>query len=897
MEKGTTLTMLQGMQFTGNWRDYQQRVLDEFQTHLEDHRINVVAAPGSGKTVLGLELIRRIGRPAFVLAPSLTIRNQWAERLVPLFMSTIPEGFVSRSLEGPAQLTGATYQSLHAIWAEDAQPRFAALLEWARAHGPLTLVLDEAHHLRREWWRALDALTEGLEDVRIVALTATPPYDAPLAEWRRFEEACGPIDIEIGIPELVRNGDLCPHQDHVVFSRPSSDLLALLDQRRAAIAELVADVRADEALANAIAGHPWLRLPLNYLQPILDNPTILSAMLVHLAALGRELPEEPLRLLGVDAASTPPQTERWFEVLLNALLYDLGETSPLEREAGKALADRLHRLGLIEGERVRLGETKRIVRMMAGDRVKIASIGYTAEVEAAREGADLRMVVLADHVRGSDLPKREVAEFVPTKIGVAPIFEALRRMDLPGQALGVLTGTLVILPDAACEALVELGQKRGMPPRELRSRKLPHCDGHRSIEAGGAGRKALVSLVTELFQRGEITILVGTQALLGEGWDAPAINSLILASNSASYMLSNQMRGRAIRKDPQRPSKVSNIWHLATVTGPEAVRGVEGLATSFDWGGVPEGQAMSADIKLLARRFEAFAGISNDGSRRIGTGLSRLDIARHDSLNAANSATLARAADRQAIADDWAASLGDAPARAHVREVAAPRHTPRRMVWRSTVEALGIGGVASGAAAGSYALLGSLGAQPLTVLLAGAATTATLASLPRMARALRLAWRNGSLENSLTQVGQMVLYGLREAGFLSRSEFDLAEVRTEAAMDGSRSVFFEGLSRSVDIMAMDALVELLGPLQNPRYILVRRGGIAGNGKDFHAIPALFSKNKEAAETFAREWTRQIGPCEALWTRSERGRRFLLHARRISLAAGMQRAVERRSDWR
>ena len=141
MEKGTTLTMLQGMQFTGNWRDYQQRVLDEFQTHLEDHRINVVAAPGSGKTVLGLELIRRIGRPAFVLAPSLTIRNQWAERLVPLFMSTIPEGFVSRSLEGPALLTGATYQSLHAIWAEDAQPRFAALLECARAHGPLTLVL------------------------------------------------------------------------------------------------------------------------------------------------------------------------------------------------------------------------------------------------------------------------------------------------------------------------------------------------------------------------------------------------------------------------------------------------------------------------------------------------------------------------------------------------------------------------------------------------------------------------------------------------------------------------------------------------------------------------------------------------------------------------------------
>ncbi|MEX0341257.1 MAG: DEAD/DEAH box helicase, partial [Erythrobacter sp.] len=482
--------MLEAMHFTGTWRDYQQRVLDEFEQHLDDHRINIVAAPGSGKTVLGLELVRRIARPAIVLAPSLTIRNQWAERLVPLFMAEAPKaGIVSHSLETPAQLTCVTYQSLHAIWAEAELARFSALLDWAQAHGPITLVLDEAHHLRREWWRALDALIAELEDVRIVALTATPPYDAPLAEWRRFEEACGPIDIEIGIPELVRNGDLCPHQDHVVFSRPSPDLLGLLDQRRAAIAELVTDLRANEALADAIEDHPWLCQPLDHLEPILDDPTILSAMLVHLSALGRELPSEPLRLLGVDAASAPQQSERWFEALLNALLHDLGEGSPLEADARKALADRLHRNGLIEGERVRLGETRRIVRMMAGDRAKIASIGQIAEAEAAQLGAELRMVILADHVRASDLPRRETDEFTPAKIGVAPIFEALRRKALPSQSLGVLTGTLVILPIAACSMLQALGEARGIAPTELRSTALPHCESHRAISAnGGAGK-------------------------------------------------------------------------------------------------------------------------------------------------------------------------------------------------------------------------------------------------------------------------------------------------------------------------------------------------------------------------------------------------------------------------
>ncbi|QKG69969.1 DEAD/DEAH box helicase family protein [Erythrobacter mangrovi] len=890
--------MLEAMHFSGTWRDYQQRVLDEFDHHLADDRINIVAAPGSGKTVLGLELVRRLGRPAIVLAPSLTIRDQWAARLVPLFMANRPdESFVSFSLEAPATITCATYQALHAIHADSGKDRIEILLAWARANAPVTLVLDEAHHLRQEWWRALDMLIEELGDAKVVSLTATPPYDAPLAEWRRFESACGPIDLEIGIPELVRNGDLCPHQDHVVLSRPSDDLLALLDARREAVSDIVQMIRADATLADGIENHPWLLRPLDHLEPILDNPTILSSMLVHLHAIGRELPKDALRLLGVDVKSVPMQTARWFEALLNALLYDLGETSPLDVGARRVLINRLHRSGLIEGDRVKLGETKRIVRMMAGDRVKLTSIAVIAEAEARQCRNELRMLVLADHVRGADLPNRPSAKFEPAKIGVATIFETLRRKDLPGQSIGVLTGTLVILPVRASDALTNLGADRGIPRDELNTRALPHCITHRIVTASGNGKRALVGLVTELFQRGDITVLVGTQALLGEGWDAPAINSLVLASNSASYMLSNQMRGRAIRIDPHRPGKVSNIWHLATLTDPSAIGSMGRLVENLEWGGIADGAAVTADIKLLERRFDAYAGISNDGTMRIGTGLARLALADHETLQAANAATFARAADRAGIARDWATSLGDAPSRAHVREVAAPRHTPRRLVWRNTINSVVTSGLASGAMAGSYGLLNSLGTKPFLVLLTGVATTATIATLPRLARALYLALRNGSLENSLRQVGEMVLVGLRNAGFLDHQEYSDAQVLVAAGLDGSRTLCFDGLSRNADILAMDAVVELLGPIQNPRYLLVRKGGLIRDGKDYHAIPAVFSKNKAAAESFAREWSARVGPCKALATRSEEGRQALLLARRASLAAGMQRAVERRSDWR
>lgn len=77
--------------------------------------------------------------------------------------------------------------------------------------------------------------------------------------------------------------------------------------------------------------------------------------------------------------------------------------------------------------------------------------------------------------------------------------------------------------------------------------------------------KDKVKIVSSLFEDGLFNILIGTKSLLGEGWDSPCINSLILASFVGSFMLSNQMRGRAIRINKKDPDKVSNIWHLVTI--------------------------------------------------------------------------------------------------------------------------------------------------------------------------------------------------------------------------------------------------------------------------------------------------------------------------------------------
>ena len=77
---------MRGAKFRGVWRDYQASVLETIDHCLADGRVHIVAAPGSGKTVLGLELALRLGRPAIILSPTVTIRSQWIDRLRELFI-------------------------------------------------------------------------------------------------------------------------------------------------------------------------------------------------------------------------------------------------------------------------------------------------------------------------------------------------------------------------------------------------------------------------------------------------------------------------------------------------------------------------------------------------------------------------------------------------------------------------------------------------------------------------------------------------------------------------------------------------------------------------------------------------------------------------------------------
>ena len=65
------------LRFTGNWRPYQAAVLSKFEDYLDDSKLHLIAAPGSGKTVLGIELFSRLAKPTVVVVPRISIQRQW----------------------------------------------------------------------------------------------------------------------------------------------------------------------------------------------------------------------------------------------------------------------------------------------------------------------------------------------------------------------------------------------------------------------------------------------------------------------------------------------------------------------------------------------------------------------------------------------------------------------------------------------------------------------------------------------------------------------------------------------------------------------------------------------------------------------------------------------------
>jgi len=122
----------------------------------------IVAPPGSGKTIMGLELIARRSQPTLILTHRRQIANQWIERIQTFF--NIPKAHIGR-IDGVKKVIGekitvAMLQSLS---------RQEDLKDWKDKFG--TVIVDECHHIPAKTFREIVA---NINAKYWYGLTATP---------------------------------------------------------------------------------------------------------------------------------------------------------------------------------------------------------------------------------------------------------------------------------------------------------------------------------------------------------------------------------------------------------------------------------------------------------------------------------------------------------------------------------------------------------------------------------------------------------------------------------------------------------------------------------------------------------------------------------------------------
>lgn len=894
--------MLNQLSFKGQWRQYQRRVLDKVDSFMDDGKIHLVAAPGSGKTTLGIEFIQRLGNPTLILVPTVTIRQQWVDRIKQAFLSddNLVEQLISQDLKRPKMITVATYQALHSAMNqvvgdsliedtddESQQEHFDFQgFDIRKTFGDQdlgTLCLDECHHLRNEWWKSLESFHKAFPNIKMISLTATPPYEGEPALWERYISMCGEIDEEITVPELVKEGTLCPHQDYVYFAFPTKEERAQLDQFDKQKLNFLTKLSRDINFSNTIQSSPALSGQIGY-DDLLANPKYLSATLIFLRSKELPFPQRFQELLS--AKTLPTFTLEWFETLLNGVIFQVPNWYGFTEEAFNQLKSDLKANGLIERNQVKLIRNKKQDVLLNQSLGKLNAVRDIFKAEYQSLGNNLRQLVLTDFIR-KDFQIHlgdNSAQF--TQLGVLSYFESIRREIIEQSwtvPVAVLTGSLVIIPTSAKEHLERL-----IPNSRLSYDVIGQLSQEDYLKVSVSGsHHDLVTTLTQLFQEGHIQVIIGTKSLLGEGWDAPCVNSLILASFVGSFMLSNQMRGRAIRVWSDNPNKTSNIWHLVSINlSPRRWFDFQDEEEKYDETLELQLYALSPDLDLLDRRMTQFLGLHYQ-EPTIESGIDRLDLNQitfsRKGLEKLNQNAITLSQKRQELKDRWQQALPLYEEMEVVNQVEVDKQFLPLVYLNDWMKAFLISQALAATFfiidLGRYLIVGKPFDQSLPIFL--------LALL-----VLAIFWGRYFIYKSpykrLEIFGKAIHQALLDSGQIETKE-SAPRVVKDSKQAIYNAIYLKGASMREKEIFAQTMTEFFAPIENQRYILKACHKV-NDQTEFFSVPSMFEKRKADAESFLRHIQKNLGKYDLIYTRSVQGRPILLEARIKALGNKQERTV-------
>ena len=162
---------------------------------------------------------------------------------------------------------------------------------------------------------------------------------------------------------------------------------------------------------------------------------------------------------------------------------------------------------------------------------------------------------------------------------------------------------------------------------------------------------------------------------------------------------------------------------------------------------------------------------------------------------------------------------------------------------------------------------------------------------------LRLYIKYRDISKDIQQIGKALLNGLIKARLINASS-DLKVISTR---NKSGSVFchLEGASTFEKSTFINALIEVISPINNPRYVIIRKSKfmLFVKQRDYHSVPEFLGKNKKLAIYFKNQWEILVGGCDLIFTRTIEGRKIILQSRVKSLASQFEEKIEHVNKWR
>jgi superfamily II DNA or RNA helicase len=925
--------MLEELAFTGTWRRYQRLAIDAFERDRAagSRRTHIVAPPGSGKTLVGVELLRRVGRRSLVLAPNSAIQMQWP-RTVRQFTS---DARVAGTEPG-FPITCLSYQSLAQLDDPEVALGRVAALRWATDRAAATgaelgevereverfggeaydrrqrelrritaavkkeiargehagvelaqllsasakervrrlvaaevgaIVLDECHHLASLWGYVVRAVVGELGADAHVIGLTATPPGELTTDEAELYAEL------LGPVDFVVPTPAVVRDGHLAPFQELAWLTEPLDTEKQWLSEH--DTRFRELIT---ALHDDAESDLSFPRWVIARMEVATPP--PLARAGaRFLGSAGLAVARGEADRAQPDLDDWLVLLEDYALECLAvDESRVAAERYKAISAALRQLGFQLTRRgVRRG-TSEVDRLLTGSQAKAIGLVEVVSHEMEARGGSLRTLVLCDAEMAASRPDDALTGVLDPAAGTARHAVAALASDMRSAPLRPLlvSGRGLRCAPGDAELLLAALQREAEGYFDLPDWAAEPDGVLVTLRAHGAEwmSRAWVELATRLLVRGTTGVLVGTRGLLGEGWDCPAVNVLVDLGVATTGVSVHQSRGRSLRLDPEDPRKLASNWDVVCVA-PDMVRG-------------------TADYERFVRRHLHVFAPADDGEIEAGPShvhpeLSPFAPPPADRFSAINRDMLARSAAREKARERW--RLGTPYRGAELRTIVvrprrppegvgepadtAPSHPVLPISQRLPLSAGGAGAVAATAVAlatGMPALLAGVALAP-----AGAAWAAA-----RLARARsRL-----PLELPLEAAAGAVVDAYRELAEMSDAA--AASLAIEPRTSGYlRCVLTEATPEESERFAA-AVEELAGVSDNPRYLVGRPMAEPGVGatqllgrvlarrppfpERLHPVPHDLARRKERAEAFHRAWRKRMGPGRLVFTqRSDEGR--------------------------